>query len=130
MVCLDSDILINFLRKDRKTINLINELLIQGRILSTTSINFFELLKGIPNSSKINKKTILEFLSNFKTYNFEIEASKKAAEIFNDLKSKGEIIELADILIASVVIASNETIITNNSNHFERIKELKIEDFN
>ena len=57
----------------------------------------------------------------------DLESSKKAAEIFYDLKSKGEIIDIADILIASIVLANNELFITGNSKHFERIEELKIE---
>ncbi len=127
MVCLDSDVLINFLRNDVKTINLINKLKDRGKQLATTSINSFELLKGIPNSSKMDKSKVLEFLSNFKIYNFEFNSSKKAAEIFEDLKAKGRIIELPDIMIASIIIANNETIITGNVSHFERIESLKFE---
>src|SRR3989344_3245407 len=111
MVCLDSDIIISFLRKDQKTIQLLEELRDEEE-LSTTSINSFELLKGIP--------------TNFKIYNFEFESAEKAAEIFDNLKSKGEQIDLADILIASIAITNDETLVTKNLNHFERIKGLKL----
>lgn len=125
MVCLDSDILIDFLRNDAKTIKLIENLKNQGKSISITSINSFELLKGIPRA-KMDKNEIIDFLANFNVLNFNFDSSKKAAEIFNDLKSKGEILDIADILIASIVIAHKESFITNNLKHFNRIKELEI----
>ncbi len=128
MVCLDSDVLINFLRKDKKTISLFEKLKSENRNLTTTSINSFELLKGIPQSSNMDKAKVLDFLNNFEIYNFELECSKKAAEIFEDLKSKGDLIDLADIMIASVAITNKETLITANLSHFRRIKGLKIEE--
>ncbi len=128
MVCLDSDVLINFLRNDIKTIRLLEKLREDGEKLATTSINSFELLKGIPKSSRMSKSSMFEFLSNFKIYNFDLSSSEKAAEIFGYLKSKGEIIELPDILIAAIAITNNEKIMTKNIIHFKRIGELKVLD--
>ena len=76
----------------------------------------------------MDQTQVLKFLSNFKIYDFNFDSSKKAADIFNDLKSKGEIIELPDIMIASITIANNESLITGNINHFERINGLKVSD--
>ena len=128
MVCLDSDVLINFLRKDAKTIRLFENLRSRKETLSITSINSFELIKGISRLSNMDQTQVLKFLSNFKIYDFNFDSSKKAADIFNDLKSKGEIIELPDIMIASIAIANNESLITGNINHFERINGLKVSD--
>lgn len=127
MVCLDSDILINFLRKDEKTINLIENLRQQGKTPSITSINCFELLKGIPKLSKVDKNKISDFLTNFNILSFNFDSSKIAAEIFDDLKSRGEMVDLTDVLIASIVILNKEQFITGNIKHFERIKELNVE---
>ena len=60
-------------------------------------------------------------------YNFDLLASEKAAEIFVRLSTDGKMLELMDIMIASIAITNNETLITNNIKHFDRIKELKIE---
>ena len=128
MVCLDSDVLINFLRKDAKTIRLFENLRSRKETLSITSINSFELINCISRLSNMDQTQVLKFLSNFKIYDFNFDSSKKAADIFNDLKSKGEIIELPDIMIASITIANNESLITGNINHFERINGLKVSD--
>lgn len=125
MVCLDSDILIDFLRNDKLTIKKIKELSLNGN-LSITSINSFEILKGLKDS-RLNKNELMSFISNFNIFNFNLEASEKAAEIFSQLKSSGNIIDLPDIMIASIVIVNNEKLLTRNIHHFDRIEELKLE---
>ena len=75
----------------------------------------------------MDKSNVADFLTNFKILGFDFNSSKIAAEIFNDLRSNGEMLDLADILIASIAISNKEQFITGNSKHFERIKELKID---
>lgn|SRR3989344_1683716 len=127
MVCLDSDILINYLRREQRAINLFKKSQEEGKQLCTTSINSFELIKGIPRSSKVDKQKVLDFLSNFKIYEFDFEVSRIAAEIFENLKSNGQMIDLTDIMIASTVIKNGETLATLNLSHFNRINNLQIE---
>lgn len=127
MVCLDSDIIIDFLRKETKTISKIKELR-KSEKLSTTAINAFELFKGVPDLSGQSRYDAAEiFLDNVKMLKFTLFSAKKAAEIFNDLKSKGENIELTDVMIASICIENQEPLLTRNTKHFSRIKELKLE---
>jgi predicted nucleic acid-binding protein len=128
MVCLDTDVIIDFLKEEKYAYDLMLKLKEDEELISTTTINAFELYRGNKKlSDKSNKDSVDIFLNNVKIHDFEIEASKKAAEIFEELKAKGEILELADIMIASIVITKNESLLTRNSKHFERIKELKIE---
>lgn len=127
MVCLDLEVLINFLRKDPLAFKIIKSLRSQRKELKITSINSFELLKGILRDSKMDKLKVVDFLNNFKILDFEFDSSKKAAEIFEDLKSREEIIGLADVMIASIVIENGEKLITGNSSHFKRIKRLIFE---
>jgi predicted nucleic acid-binding protein len=126
MVFLDSDVLINFLRKDSKTVQLMNKLRTEKNDIFITPINSFELLNGIPKDSKMDKSKVIEFLKNFSIKNFDYDSSIKAAEIFEDLKNSGGTVDLADVLIASIIITNNETLITNNISHFERISRLKL----
>ena len=129
MVCLDSDILINFLRNKREAITIIQELKKTKQQLVTTSINSFELFKGIEDFSKLNESKIIGFLNNFAILDFNLESSKKAAEIFNSLKSQGQIIDFADVMIASIAIVNNQSFLTQNKKHFENIKELSSYDY-
>jgi tRNA(fMet)-specific endonuclease VapC len=125
MVCLDSDIIIDFLRKKEYAIKKIKEFQENEIELTTTSINTFEIFKGFINLNK-NINEIYDFLRHVKVINFNFQCSKKAAEISEFLKSKGEALDIADIMIASIAITNNEALLTNNLSHFKRISELKI----
>ena len=126
MVCLDSDIIIEFLKNDKVILNKINDLQKNKKDISTTSINTFEVFRGFINFKSDSLDRFNAFLSNLKIYNFNLSSSKKAAEIFEDLKSRGKILDLADIMTASIAITNNEPILTNNIAHFKRIPELKL----
>jgi len=130
MVCLDTDVIIDFLKKDKEAYRKIFELKKNDVELSTTTINSFELFRGNTKLSENSKDDSVDiFLDNVIVHKFELKDSKKAAEIFEELKSRGEMIELTDIMIASVAIVNDEPILTKNTKHFERIKELRMEKF-
>ena len=125
MVCLDSDIIIDFLRNDNKTITKLKELQDEGVELSTTSINCFELFKGAMRSKQKDAKEKLEVLfSMLKILDFDFLASQKAANIFEELRLKGIPLDPLDLQIASIVIVNKERLLTRNNKHFDRIKEL------
>ncbi|MCL2198974.1 MAG: PIN domain-containing protein [Defluviitaleaceae bacterium] len=59
------------------------------------------------------------------TAEMSLDAWKKAAEIYIELKSKGQLIGDADILIASYCLVNGYTLVTRNISDFERIDGLK-----
>jgi len=90
-----------------------------------------ELYFGACNSRKKEKNLIQ--IEKFKKYLNILPDSEKSAMFFGEiksyLKSKGKIIEDFDILIASVALAHDCIIVTNNTNHFDRIIGLRIENW-
>lgn len=125
MVCLDSDIIIDFLRNDSKTVSKLKDFQDEGVGLSTTTINCFELFKGAMRSKQKDARERLSVLLNkLQILDFNILASEKAAEISEDLRLKGTPLDPMDLLIASIVLANKEKLFTRNVKHFERIKEL------
>jgi len=52
--------------------------------------------------------------------------AKAAAEIQADLRKKGREIGHTDTLIAGIAITSELQLVTNNTEHFKRIKGLEI----
>ncbi len=130
MVCLDTDVIINFFRKEKTALNTLADLEESGIRITTTTINTFELWRGILKSrTEEEKRQALEFLNTLTLLEFSYAASQKAAEIIQDLKKSGEMIELTDIMIAAICISKNESLLTRNANHFERIPGLKLESF-
>ncbi len=124
MVCLDTDVIINFLRNRNESVLLIQQIIEAGDILTTTNINTFELWKGIHKSYE-KEKSLNEFLLKIKTLPFEDKASKKAAEIFEFLKEKGKMVDELDVMIGAISILNNEKILTFNKKHFEKIPDIR-----
>ena len=125
MVCLDSDILINFFRKDKETVEKI-ELLKDKEVLFTTSINSFEILRGF---SKIDKTdAVNKFLLTLKILDFDFDASQKAAELSEILRKQGNPLDPMDLMIASISIMNNQPLLTRNIKHFNRIPGLTIQE--
>ncbi len=129
MVCLDSDVMIDFLRGEKYAINKIGELRDSEIELSTTAINAFELFKGALRLKQHDSKEIItNFLLHLRILDFNLDASLQAANIFENLRSKGELIDPLDLMIASIAIINNEPILTRNLSHFKRIPGLEIID--
>lgn len=90
-----------------------------------------ELYFGAYNSKKVEEN--LKRIDLFKKNLAILTDSERSAMLFGkikvDLKSKGKIIEDLDILIASIAIADNCILVTNNTDHFERVGGLQIENW-
>lgn len=90
-----------------------------------------ELLVGAYKSVK-SKKTmsLLEtFFAVFHSLAFDDEAALIYGKIRSDLEKQGTPIGPYDLQIASIALANNLILVTNNSREFKRIKKLKIEDW-
>jgi len=59
-------------------------------------------------------------LKNIKIIPFDLIASNGAIEIYKLLKVRNQMIDLADLLIASTVIAHNLNLATLNLKHFSK----------
>jgi predicted nucleic acid-binding protein len=53
----------------------------------------------------------------------------RAAEIYAELRARGQLIEDADLLSAAIALVNDLTLVTNNTAHFNRIEGLQIEDW-
>ena len=126
---IDSDILIYFL-KGEKTV--VQELVkIAPNKLYTTRINYTELLYGAYNSTHIEKNLtrFRSFLEQFTILEFDEKSSEIFAKIKAKLKKDGNIIADMDLMIASIAIANDCKLVSNNQKHFKRIPKLKLVDW-
>ncbi|MBI2650353.1 type II toxin-antitoxin system VapC family toxin [Candidatus Woesearchaeota archaeon] len=121
-ICLDTDVSIEVLKNTPKSHQLLD--LIKDSEVYITTISVFELLLRETNLDAIEKLLLKTAVLDFS----ELSA-RKAAEIFKDLKIKGQMIPLRDLLIASTAIANNCTLATLNIKDFRNIKNLTLLDF-
>lgn len=70
-----------------------------------------------------------DFVKLNKVIPLTIRNAKIAASIQADLRKKGEEIGHTDTLIAGIAMANEMQLITNNTDHFKRIKGLEIDNW-
>jgi tRNA(fMet)-specific endonuclease VapC len=127
--CLDTNTLIYFFKGQGN---------VSKRLLATPpgeiaipAVVVFELEVGIGKSTSPRKRIaqLHEITSLVNIISFGQTEAKSAAAIRIKLEKKGIPIGPYDILIAASAITNKSTLITHNKKEFERIDELKIEDW-
>lgn len=98
---------------------------------AVVSVSVMELWRGALQSvrKEEEKNKINELIKSFLVYPLDEKAARESGEIEADLIKKGEIIDLEDIMIAGVAKVHNETVLTRNVKHFERISGLSVETY-
>ncbi len=124
---IDSDILIYFLKGKQEVVEKLAQIPIDDLYISR--INYTELIYGAYNSAKINQnlKIIEPFLDSFKVLEFTLNSSLIFAKEKARLKKNGNIIADMDLMIASIAIENDCTLISNNIKHFDRVQNLELE---
>ena len=124
---IDSDILIYFLKGKQEVVEKLSHTPIDNLYISR--INYTELIYGVYNSAKIeqNLKIIEPFLESFKILEFTQASSLIFAKENARLKKSGNIIADMDLMIASIAIENDCTLISNNIKHFKRVQNLELE---
>lgn len=95
-----------------------------------SEITLAELKFGVENSEKKekNQKALDDFLGGVKIvpiyHSLDLYAKEKAR-----LRKAGTAIDDFDLLIGSTSVTHNLTMVTNNTDHFKRIKGIDLEDW-
>ncbi|MBX8634397.1 MAG: type II toxin-antitoxin system VapC family toxin [Candidatus Thermoplasmatota archaeon] len=78
--------------------------------ISITVITGYELLKG--RRTRKEESTINELLSKVKKYHTDSRSMRVPGSLYRELKNNGKLKNEAAMLIAGIVLANNETLIT------------------
>ena len=122
IICLDTNILVEYWRaKDKGKTKLVS---LQSQYeFAVSVIVAYELLRG-DNSAEDNFwKT---FFAQVTILDMDIECAEIAGNIYRDLKQKGNMIGVEDILIAAVALKHKLKVATDNTAHFNRVQGLTI----
>ena len=127
---LDTNICIYIIKKKpEKVLERFREKIEEGICIS--SITLAELQYGIKHSSKPseNEVALLRFILPLNVMPFDSEAATKYGEIREGLQKRGMPIGPMDMLIAAHALSENMILVTNNIREFERVNELKTENW-
>lgn len=127
MYCLDTNIIVNYLRGEKETISKINELDDNLEIF-ITPLTLCELFRGayLSTDSEIKIKLIKELIDSFILLEFDEKVCIEYGKEYARLSKLGKITENIDLMIACFVKVNNLILVTRNKKHFENT-EIKIE---
>ena len=127
---IDTDILSYYFKGDPIVVGNFQKYLAQYDIIEISLITYYEILSGLSYKSALKQ---LEIFNDFVSENIVIpateESCKISSDIYSELRIKGELIDDIDLLIAGIAIENELTLVTNNTNHFGRIRDLKLENW-
>ena len=124
---LDTDILSEFLRGNLKVIAKVDEHLKEYGYINLSIITYYEILNGLLyKDARKQLAKFEEFVELNKVIPLTLRMAKTAAVIQADLRKKGTEIGHTDTLIAGIAMTSELQLVTNNTDHFKRIKGLDI----
>lgn len=120
---IDTSIFIEYLRAKNKLETTLQRLS-DASELYISSITVYELFMGANTEKK--KEEIQILTSDLILLPFNYDTAMKSAEIYNDLKSRNQLIEFRDIFIGATAILNNLPVLTLNQNHFDRINGIQL----
>lgn len=99
--------------------------------ITLSSVTVAELFYGAEKSKarKKNWAVVEDFVSNFDILPFDEKSCQTYAKTRASLERAGVPIGPMDLLIASISLANNFILVTNNIKEFRRIKGLKLENW-
>ena len=99
--------------------------------LCISAITMAELEFGVCNSSRPdqNRMALLLFLSRISVIPFDADAAREYGMIRADLTKKGTLIGANDLLIAAHARSLGLTLVTNNTREFDRVENLRVENW-
>ena len=120
---IDTSIFIEYLRsKDRRQSTLAN--LPVDSVFYVSSITVFELYSGATDIRK--RQDVDALLQGVFILPLNAEIAKNAGLIYQDLRRRGSMIEVTDIMIAATALANDLPVKTLNVGHFQRISDLVV----
>ncbi len=98
--------------------------------LAVSSITVAELYYGVKKrGSRRLEVGVNEFLLPLERVSFDENAALHYGEIRTILEAKGTIIGAHDLFIAAHAKSINATLVTNNTREFQRVSDLRVEDW-
>lgn len=128
-VCLDTDILIDYLRKPSPEVRRVMECVFEKKLNACiTSINAFEIWFGayLALEKAQLAQCTEEFLSQMEVVDFNYESAVEAGRVLADMRKRGEPIEIRDLFVGCICKVNGMALVTRNLKHYKRIRSLRI----
>jgi len=127
---IDTNIISALMRDEPRVKARLQEKLLLGRSVFISAISYYEIKRGLLAVSGNRRLGIFEEMcSRFGVLLLDDrEIFDTAAQIYDELRRRGELIEDADILIAALALL-REAVVVSGDTDFHRIRSLNVENW-
>ncbi|MEM2963732.1 MAG: type II toxin-antitoxin system VapC family toxin [Candidatus Anstonellales archaeon] len=119
-ICLDSDIILDFLEGRKATIEKLKHYIEKEEIV-TTSVVMFEVLSSVKSIAPV-----LRFMEQLDILVFDKQSAELASKLYRDGMKEGIRIPSRAIINAAICMRNDAFLLTKNRNEYEGIKGLKV----
>lgn len=116
MVCLDTNVVIDFMHGSAKAVNAVR-IYSAKEPVAITSITLYELFKG---ADGLQLQSVFDFVSSTNIYGFGDKEAIEASKMYKRVNADGQLVGENDILIAGIIAANNEVLLTKDKD-FKRL---------
>jgi len=127
---LDTDTLSLYHRHHRRVSTHVSSYMQQFGQLILSELTYYEVTRGLKAISAATQLADFErFCQQHQILPFTHAAAVLAADIWADLKQRGQLIGEIDMLIAGVALSQGLAVVSQNTRHFGRIAGLTVIDW-
>lgn len=126
MFCLDTNIVIDFFRNEPDICKKVEEL--PEELLCTSAIVVSELFKGafVSRNPEKSVQEVENYVDVCEFIDFDDNSCRIFGKRYTELQKLGKMTQELDLMIASICIAHNTTLVTRNGKDFKNIRGLKV----
>ena len=122
-IVVDTDVLIDYFSGAEPAAEAVARLLAEDR-LAVTTVTLFELACGVSTEEQLRD---LELLTQAAlVVALDGYAALRAGVVYRDLRTRGKLVGMADLLIAGCCLAAGFPLLSRNREHFGRVRGLKL----
>ncbi len=126
----DTDIFSYYMRNVPHVVTRAEEYLKHFRRFNISSLTVFEILKGLRKKKLTEKERLFRTeIAKHNILGLDYPVMDRAASLLAELERKGTPVAHEDLFIASVALAHDLKLVTNNVGHFSKIGELVLENW-
>jgi tRNA(fMet)-specific endonuclease VapC len=126
----DTNILSLFFRGHPQVVGKFEAYLKEHDGINLSIITYYEIVSGLKHRDAYKQLDLfLDFVTQNTVLPLTQEVADIAAQIYADLRKRGQPIDDIDLLIAGTAIAKDLMLVTHNQKHFDRIAQLEVENW-
>lgn len=126
---LDTNVVAAVLRGEARVMSRLEAAISAGNLVTINAMSYYETRRGLLPKHSRKRMRFDTLKQEAGILELDEAGLDIAATIYQRLRRSGTLIEDADILIAAIALANDATLVTRNTKHFERIEELKLENW-